>query len=449
MSNPITDSRGEPLDVQQLETSALNELSASHFAEAARIREDHIKENGGNKYAEWKTEAWELYVKHNEALDVLAEEIDRRERIDGFSNRKSAPTFGGGMLHSFSGEGGSLTPGGARGIAQGFVNSEEYQTEKKARRFDSPNNRIEIAYNFDGPHLLDALHSKALFYTATGSGGGFIVPQYIPGYQGTAKQTPDILALIPRATTTTDTIHWMRQDTWTQAATAVAEATATTGTTGTKPEGGLTFSRQTTSVETIAAWIPVTNQMLADNAQTQGIIENHLLLDLALELDNQILNGGGTGSDFTGILNAGIQVTPNITGFNNAMDAILRGITLVQTGDLRDPSAIVMHPNDFEALRVLRADSATSGPYLMGPPSEGGAVTLWGRPVAVTVRMTENTALVGDFQAGCMLWDREQSAIKTGYIDAMFTRNMQVVLAELRAAFTVLRPNAFCRVTGI
>ena len=77
------------------------------------------------------------------------------------------------------------------------------------------------------------------------------------------------------------------------------------------------------------------------------------------------------------------------------------------------------------------------------------AVTVFGMPVVESEAMTENTALVGDFAMGATLFDREQSAIRVGLIDDQFVRNMQTILAELRAAFVVWRPSAFCQVTGV
>jgi hypothetical protein len=46
------------------------------------------------------------------------------------------------------------------------------------------------------------------------------------------------------------------------------------------------------------------------------------------------------------------------------------------------------------------------------------------------------------------LFDREQAFVRLGYIDQQFVRNMITMLAELRAAFAVFMPNAFCSVTG-
>jgi HK97 family phage major capsid protein len=74
---------------------------------------------------------------------------------------------------------------------------------------------------------------------------------------------------------------------------------------------------------------------------------------------------------------------------------------------------------------------------------------VWGIPVVETDVCSENTVLVGDFGQGCSLFDREQAAIRVGTIGDQFIRNMQTILAELRAAFVIWRPAMFCRITGV
>jgi HK97 family phage major capsid protein len=78
-----------------------------------------------------------------------------------------------------------------------------------------------------------------------------------------------------------------------------------------------------------------------------------------------------------------------------------------------------------------------------------GPLTVFGMPVVEALGAVENTALVGDFAMGAMIFDREQSQIRTGLINDQFVRNMQTVLAELRLALVVFRPSAFAKVTGI
>jgi HK97 family phage major capsid protein len=70
-------------------------------------------------------------------------------------------------------------------------------------------------------------------------------------------------------------------------------------------------------------------------------------------------------------------------------------------------------------------------------------------PVVESEGITENTGLVGDFSMGASLFDREEGAIRVGTIDDQFVRNMQTILAEMRASLVVWRPTMFCQVTGI
>jgi HK97 family phage major capsid protein len=118
---------------------------------------------------------------------------------------------------------------------------------------------------------------------------------------------------------------------------------------------------------------------------------------------------------------------------------------------LARPTAVVIHPNDWQAVRLGRENAATGtlGGYLYGPPSISGPSTMWGYPVVESLGMTENTALIGDFPMGCTLFDREAANIRVGLIDDQFVRNMQTILAELRCAFVVWRPTAFAKITGI
>ena len=63
--------------------------------------------------------------------------------------------------------------------------------------------------------------------------------------------------------------------------------------------------------------------------------------------------------------------------------------------------------------------------------------------------MAGGTVVVGDWSAmAATLFDREDAVVRMGYINDQFVRNMQTLLAELRAAFVVWRPTAFCKITG-
>jgi len=376
----------------------------------------------------------------------LQEALDRKGRIHG-GLEKYGQANGHAQSFGEPSAGQELSPGDQ------FVRSNEYKRMKAGGVFNSALNRNEFSVGMSqGTSLIawsKALQQKTLLYSATGSSGALVQNDVQPGALAILQREINVLDLIPRLTTESDTIEWVQETTFTNNAAMVAEATATTGTTGTKPESALAYQTQTTPVRTLAHWIPVTNKTLSDAPQIRGIINSRLLLGLQLALETQVVSGDGTGENFLGILNNNINV--QALGTDNVLDAIFKGRTLVRVTGKARPTAVVMHPTNWQAARLARENSATGtlGGYLMGPPSMVGANTLWGLPVVESEAITLGTALVGDFSMGCTLFDREQAVVRVGFVNDQFIRNIQTLLAELRAAFIVWRPTAFTKVTGV
>jgi len=334
-----------------------------------------------------------------------------------------------------------------------FLADRQYREMKQNGTFNSQLARVAFAVTLeDGTSLIDwgrraSKEGKALVHSGASD---IIQHDRLPGYLELLQREINVMDLVPRISTMSDTIEYVRENTFTNAAAAVAEASATTGTSGKKAESTLVMEVKTSPVSTIAHWIPITNKMLSDAPAMRGIINGRLLLGLDLVLEDQLLTGDGTGANLTGILEtAGINIQGK--GTDNEVDAIFKARTQIRVTGRSRPNAVVLHPNDWQAIRLMRENVATGtlGNYLMGPPSQVGATTLWGLPVVESEAITENTGLVGDFAMGATLFDREQAAIRVGTIDDQFIRNMQTILAELRAAFVVWRPAAFTRVTGI
>jgi HK97 family phage major capsid protein len=395
----------------------------------------------------------EQIKRHLLTVDVLSdwearleEKQQRMGRIDDVRNRYSRPASN--HRHAFGDPDDVMVSPGDQ-----FIYSNEYKHLVSTGQLNSNLSRIEFGVNMkDGTSLVQwqkAIESKALVYSASGVAGAFTMNDVQPGALNILQREINVLDLIPRLQTSSDVVEYVREDTFTNNAAMVAEATATTGTSGSKPESVLAYSTQTAPVRTLAHWIPVTNKMLADAPAIRGIINSRLLLGLTLSLESQMLTGDGTGENFTGILNSSINV--QAIGSDNALDAIFKGRTLVRVTGHARPTAVVLHPNDWQDIRLARENAATGtlGGYLMGPPSATGATTLWGLPVVESEAETVGTGLVGDFNQGATLFDREQAAVRVGLINDQFTRNMQTILAELRAAFVVWRPTAFTKVTGI
>lgn len=396
----------------------------------------------------------ETYDELSDKIGTLEDSESRKARIrrelDGLNNVTDGRAFSRGL--------GANTKDGERPISPGsqFVTSGQYKQLQRDGAFKTELNMNQLAVALkDGTSLMSwkafmEREAKALMYSGSGGpGSGFVLPDYRPGVVELLQREITIIDLIPRIPTSTDLISYVKQDSFTNSAAVVAQATATTGTSGLKPESAIQYSRQTADVKTIAHWLPVTNRMLDDAPAVRGLIDTQLLLGVELKLEDEVLAGDGTGDNFTGILNAGISQLG--LGSLSVVDAILRARTTVRVTGHGRPNAIVMHPLDLEAIRITRENAATGtlGGYLMAPPTAAGPLTLWGMLVTESEAITENTALVGDFAQGVTLYDREQASVRVGTIDDQFVRNMQTLLAEGRWALVVSRPNMFASITGV
>lgn len=302
-----------------------------------------------------------------------------------------------------------------------------------------------VEYDGSGPTERHAL-------IQTGVLPGYMIPDMVlPTIYRPLDQSLNMRSVLINGRTTSDTIYFLRELLFTNAAVEVAQATATAGASGLKPESSLTFEQASAPVVTIAHWIPITRQAIADAAQLQSYVEGRLMVGLDRRLNGQILNGAGGGVNMTGILaTAGIQVADaayftanpvnDATTDNENFNRILRAKTLVDTVGDAVATFVVLNPTDIEAFQT-RTDADRQ--YLGGGPFvAGGVPLLWGLPVVSERSVVAGTALVGDGTMAAV-WDREDANILIDTVNDQFIRNMLTILAELRAALTVFRPAAF------
>lgn len=294
------------------------------------------------------------------------------------------------------------------------------------------------------------------------SAGALVVDDRRPGITDLVPfREPTIMDLITVGSTTSDTVEYVRVTSKTNNAAPVAEATTADlptqdGSTGPliqaagggyKPESAMALEVVSTTVKTLAHWIPVTKRAASDASQIMTLIDNFLMEGLAEEAEDQVIGGDGTGENFTGILNSG-PLTVGSAGTD--LDAIVDAIREVRVTGKRRPTAMVIHPNDWYSTGFLLAKDGNQN-YMVGNPraSVDELQTLWGLQVVVSEAVAENTALVGDFRQA-VLWEREgvQVTMTDSHAD-FFVRNLLAVLAEMRAAFGVFDPQAFCTVTAV
>lgn len=280
------------------------------------------------------------------------------------------------------------------------------------------------------------------------SAGGLITPQFLGLLDLGVFQRPLALRdLITIGQTGSDAVEYARVTGFTNNAGFVPEARGTAAgdqeadVPGLKPQSGLELEKVITNVKTIAHWLPATKRALSDAGQIRTLIDNFLTYGLEEALDANIAVGNNVGEEFEGILNTpGTQVQAFDT---DILVTARKAKTKVRIGGRARATAFLLHPNDNERFDLSRD---LTGRFYFGGPDNGGTDSLWALPRVESEAMPEGTGLVGDFKQA-VLWDREQAGIQVSDSHAdFFVRNLVAILAEMRAAFGVIRPSAFVEI---
>lgn len=338
----------------------------------------------------------------------------------------------------------STQPKRAQSVGDEFVKSKEWQTWFKSV---APNGRIpDSSKGLSSPPVkFKSFLQKALITGASDtSAGAFVIPEDSGIYEPIGRYPLGLRSLISVRRTGSDTVEYVRQTRQIQEAAPVPEANVTdySGATGEvsgeKPEGTMTFLRVQEVVKTLAVWIPATKRALSDAGQLSGLINDELFSDLAEEFENQLLNGDGTGENFTGLANTGGVL---VQAYDTDIAVTARkAITNLLINGRQMPTAYLFNPQDWEAYDLL---TDVNGRYYWGGPMAQGPRTLWGVPVAQSFFLTQGTGWLANWRK-MVVWDREDASISTSDSHAdFFIRNMIAVLAEMRAAMGIIRPSAF------
>lgn len=315
--------------------------------------------------------------------------------------------------------------------------------------------------------------SKAIT-SATAQGGVFVRPDRQPEVLDIARQRPfSILDMVNVIDTESDSIEYIAMESRTNNAAVVpqldagrAHVVAGAGVTAEdiaadrgnfqenfamKPKGDISFALRTALVKTIAEWVPAHRQILADAPRLRGTVDTELTYMLRVKLEDMIVAANETG--FVGLLNAsnigvrqhrvagrGFKVTDSIG------DTLRRMQTDIQLA-FYEMDAYILSPTVAEDLELEKgADEHYVQIY--DPVQQ----RIWRKRVAISnalVGPNERTAIAGNFAIGATLWDRQDVQVRVGEPGNFFLENAVAILAELRAAFAVVRGQAFEKATAL
>jgi HK97 family phage major capsid protein len=228
---------------------------------------------------------------------------------------------------------------------------------------------------------------------------------------------------------------------------------------GRKPVSDYALTPVEDSCKTIAHLsTPVQRQSLADAVTLQDFIQTEMFYGVERALEDEVINGDGTGQNLTGLAHtSGVQTVAYST---DLVTTTRKAVTALENQGLTGTSFWVMAPADFEAIELNLTDMGT---YVMteagqAVPVESATRRLWSRSVVVSVSAPAGTAYLVD--AGSVrLYVREDAnlswsenvydpdALGTGVGASDFERNLVRFRAEGGFGFGVLRPSGVVKVS--
>lgn len=369
-------------DVKELGTKALKEA-----------------EQAGQLSKETKASVDEMLVKQGE-LQARLQEVEQKQ--------DKAAAAGGGELET-------------KTIGQQFVESEEL------KEYLGKNNQRDNSVSFS---------VKAITSLANSAGDG-VAPDRLDMIVANPERRLTVRDLITGGRTSSNAIQYLKETGFTNSAAVQA------GDGAQKAESDITFDLINATVVTIAHFIKASKQILDDFPQLQSYIDGRLRYGLALAEELQLLKGSGSGNNLNGILTQATAYNPAISLSSPTRIDVLR-LALLQAELAEYPSTgIVLNPADWAAIE-LQKDS--TGSYIFANPQGNARPALWGRPVVATQAQTVDQFLVGAFQLGAQVFDREDAnvVIATQNKDD-FEKNMITIRGEERIALAVYRPEAFIK----
>lgn len=304
-------------------------------------------------------------------------------------------------------------------VGQQFVQSEKFKAFA-AGNGDIPRVRFEAVGN------LTAQKSTTLGTSAT------VFPQQMPGVIPGGFVPLTVRAALNSIPVSTNQVNSLREATWTNSAAEASEGT-------TKPESDITFENYDVPVRTIAHWLKVSNQLLADAPAVAAYIELRLRDGLAQRVERQLILGNGTSPNISGLTDSGNYTAYTSTSTDTLTDAINRAkYTLWAAG--YPPNLAIVNPADWGAMERLR-ESGSSGAYLYGLPGMNSGMNPFGIRVVLSPHVTAGYFIVGDFNT-VVIYDRMAAIVEAGYDGNDFTKNLVTLRAEERLGLGIERPSA-------
>jgi len=478
-------------------TKAQLELQGRSIAKKIHDIQNDEAKTGAEKSAALDAvqDEWEAHVK---AVESCERASDMAAKLGNFGD--SAEDAGSGDFSPASFRAANPFAANTRSlIATQLVNSKAYReiTDFKGksefdRMLEVSTKATDAASNLMGELVAGATGPSAIGQAPFGAGSFApgILPTFLPGIVEQLFYELTLSDLISSLPVTTPNISYLTENAGTFSANATAEN-------GSYPFSSDSVSRVYEQIGKVANAMTLTDEAIRDAAYLYNFVQGRLLLGIQRQEEIQLLAGGGypgvngllnrsttftqttassvfspsSGAAVTNVVfppanTAGAGVASQtisslrygrtVTGATGVFptagalaENILDAFVDIELAVFKKPNAIIMHPRDWEKLRIAKdSQNQYYGGSFFGADYGYGANTgksLWNTPVVTTPLMPQNSILTGWFDPSTLQAARREgiSMQMTNSNGTDFVQGHITIRAEERLGLLVYRPSAF------
>lgn len=266
----------------------------------------------------------------------------------------------------------------------------------------------------------------------------------VSGIKFNPSNVTNMLNVIPTASTSSNVIRFVKENSYTDNAGATAEGSAPS-------DSEFALVATDAIVQKMASVMTISQEMLDDTPALAGYLNTRLVGKLNTVIDDQLIGGSGSSPNLDGLMNAGTAFVTGASGafyqsIDNAQELDVLYVALNQLALANySANAIILNPTDFHKIALLKD---TTNEYLRGNSivSADGFLRINGVPVIMNNKMSAGNFCVGDFSQGSQVFQREGVNVAFGYEDSdNFSKYLVSVRAIARLAHAVYLPDAFVR----
>lgn len=216
---------------------------------------------------------------------------------------------------------------------------------------------------------------------------------------------------------------------WDEATTV--RAAAMVAETGTFPESTAKFKQYTLPLQKIGDTLPVTEEFFEDEALAAAELDMFLNVNVNQVIDDQIVNGNGTGSNLKGLKSSVSEYTVPSAGITDAniYDLIhkMKSYITSNYGSKYAPNFAAMNSNVIDQL-MLKKDANNNYMFPAGHPIYSMIVQ--------DDNMDDNELVVGDGRF-MRIYEKTGVILSRGEPNAQFLEDMKTIKARKRMLFLI------------